>query len=50
MLELSLHKFKKVFQTTIDELQEKYVAHLDGNIIGDYFKGGAEFGKNWSGA
>jgi hypothetical protein len=46
--EISLHKFKKVFQTTFDELQEKYVAIVDGNTTGGFFKGGGKFGKNWS--
>ena len=47
MLEKSLHKFTKDFQTTINELQGKYVALADNNAPSRYFIGGANIGKNW---
>lgn len=47
MLEKSLNKFKKEFQATINELQGKYVALVDGNGHGSYFASGAELGKIW---
>ena len=47
MLENPLHKFKKDFQTTIDELQGIYVAIVDNNAPSRYLIGGAQFGKIW---
>ena len=48
MLNISLHKFMKNFQTTIDELQGKYVTLVNGNARGGYFIASAKFGIFWS--
>lgn len=37
----------KNFQTTIDELQGKYVTLVNGNAIGGYFTVSIKFGKFW---
>lgn len=45
MLGKTLHLFKKDVQTTINELQGKYVAFVGNNVPSGYFTCGAKSGR-----